>query len=390
MSDHRLLIAAEIFPPAIGGPATYAATLARELPALGWEVTVVCYADQVAGEYPDPVIAVPRRGGPLARYCRYFFTIWKEAKHFRAVYAQGTVSSGLPALVVTKLRRKKLVVKVTGDYAWEQAFRAGATGAFIEEFQRQSVRGKYALLRFIERLVCRHADLVITPSVFLKTIVRGWGVPDERIAVVYNAPSFPIVAGDKDQLRAQFNIAANDTLVVSVGRPVPWKGFGALGRAVAELLIAGRNIRLVCIGITDEELRAMMADADAPDLALTERRIVGLGVTNSSRVFDWLRAADAFVLNTAYEGLSHIILEAMYAGVPVITTTVGGNRELIRDGETGVLIPYNDVGKIKQAIAALAQDRRAYASLAQRAQEELKKFSLPAMLEATVVQLERL
>ena len=80
----------------------------------------------------------------------------------------------------------------------------------------------------------------------------------------------------------------------------------------------------------------------------------------------------------------------MYAGVPVITTTVGGNRELIRDGETGVLIPYNDVGKIKQAIAALAQDRRAYASLAQRAQEELKKFSLPAMLEATVVQLERL
>ncbi|MDO8560385.1 MAG: glycosyltransferase family 4 protein, partial [bacterium] len=127
MSDHRLLIAAEIFPPAIGGPATYAATLARELPARGWEVTVVCYADQVVGEYPDPVIAVPRRGGPVARYWRYFFTIWKTAKHFRAVYAQGPVSSGLPALVVAKLRRKKLVVKVTGDYAWEQAFRAGAT-----------------------------------------------------------------------------------------------------------------------------------------------------------------------------------------------------------------------------------------------------------------------
>ncbi|MDO8560316.1 MAG: glycosyltransferase family 4 protein, partial [bacterium] len=251
-------------------------------------------------------------------------------------------------------------------------------------------RGKYALLRFVERLVCRHADLVITPSVFLKAIVHGWGVPDEKISVVYNAPSFPIVAGDKAQLRAQFNIAANDTLVVSVGRPVPWKGFGALGRAVAELLVAGRNVRLVCIGITDEELRAMMADAEAPALPPTEPRIVGIGVANSTRVFDWLRAADAFVLNTAYEGLSHIILEAMYAGVPVITTAVGGNRELIRDGETGVLIPYNDVEKIKQAVALLVRDRNAYAPLARRAQEELKKFSLPVMLQATVERLERL
>lgn len=385
MNQRRLLIAAEIFPPAIGGPATYAATLARELPLRGWQVAVLCYGETVAGEYPPgtTVIAVSRRGGPVARYARYIFRLWRLARAYPVIYAQGPVSSGLPALIVAKLRRKILAVKVTGDYAWEQAFRAGATRVFIQDFQRQPASGKYRILGMIERLVCRRADRVIAPSEFLKKIVSGWGVAEESITVVYNAVSFPMPTGERMELRQQRGLASGALIVVSAGRPVPWKGFGVLGRAVAELQAAGRNIQLVCIGVKDDELRAMMAQAQAPPVAADDDRIRGLGVMDQTQLWAWLRAADCFVLNTAYEGLSHVILEAMHAGVPVITTDVGGNRELVIQDHTGWLVPYNDVEKLKAAIVTLANDptvaRRLGANLAQK----LQPFHLPFMLDAT-------
>lgn len=382
MNEKRLLIAAEIFPPAIGGPATYAATLARELPARGWRVAVVCYSDHAAGTFTAKIISVSKRGGAVARYGRYFLALWKAAKDFPIIYAQGPVSSGLPAMVVAKLRRKKLVVKVTGDYAWEQAFRAGATAVFIEEYQRQVARGKYRVLRSIERLVCQQADRVVTPSIFLKKIVLGWGVTAKKLFVIYNAPAFPAIEGSQEQLRARFHIPADCVLAVSVGRPVPWKGFGALGRAVAELLADGRNIRLVCLGISGEQLRQMMMAAGAPPFPMDDVRIVGIGAVDKLEVLAWLHAADCFVLNTAYEGLSHIILEAMYAGVPVITTDVGGNCELVRPGETGVFVPYNDVAEIKQALAALTDKRDCYAPLAVAAVRVPQRFSMEAMLRS--------
>ena len=384
MNPKRLLIAAEIFPPAIGGPATYAATLARELPPRGWHVTVVCYADQVTGKYPATIVPVPRWGGPALRYWRYFRTLWKLARNFPVIYAQGPVSSGLSALVVAKLRRKKLVVKVTGDYAWEQAFRAGATKEFIEPFQRQRAGGKYGALRFIERLVCRNADAVVAPSEFLKKIIVGWGVKAAKASVIYNAPSFPVIVGDKAQVRSELHIPVDFTLVVSVGRPVPWKGFGALGCAVVKLIAEGSNVRLVCLGVTDVELRELMAQAGGKPLPPGDSRLTGKGVVGKEELMAWLRAADCLVLNTAYEGLSHIILEAMHAGTPVITTDVGGNRELIRHGETGMFVPYNDVEKLRQAIADLMDNSGSYGGLAIAAARELERFSLPAIMEATV------
>lgn len=381
--ERRLLIAAEIFPPSIGGPATYAATLARELPKRGWKVAVIFYGDTVAGEYAATIYPVARRGGSILRYWRYFRTLWRLAKDFPTVYAQGPVSSGLPALLVAKLRRKKLVVKVTGDYAWEQAFRAGATQQFIEEFQQQRATGKYTVLRMVERLVCRRADLVIAPSQFLQKIVTGWGVSAEKIAVILNAVSFPVKTGERLQLRERFGLKSDELVVVSVGRAVPWKGFGVLGRAVAELQATGRNLRLVCIGVTDIELRAMMEQAGAQLFAVGDQRISGIGVIDQDQLLDWLRAADCFVLNSAYEGYSHIILEAMYAGVPVITTDVGGNRELVIHKQTGLLVPYNNIEKLKAAIIELADNP----DLAQRLGVELAQKIQPStfylMLEST-------
>ena len=78
-----------------------------------------------------------------------------------------------------------------------------------------------------------------------------------------------------------------------------------------------------------------------------------------------MAAADVFVLNSGYEGFSHQILEAMTAGVPVIATAVGGNKEVIKQGENGFMVKYQDEFNLIEAIKSLWQN--------QGLQEEFKK-----------------
>jgi glycosyltransferase involved in cell wall biosynthesis len=79
------------------------------------------------------------------------------------------------------------------------------------------------------------------------------------------------------------------------------------------------------------------------------------------------RAADLFVLPSLSEGISNALLEAMAQGLPCIATDIPGNRDLIRDGETGLLVPTGDPGALAQRIALLAGDEGLRASLGRAA-----------------------
>jgi glycosyltransferase involved in cell wall biosynthesis len=71
----------------------------------------------------------------------------------------------------------------------------------------------------------------------------------------------------------------------------------------------------------------------------------------------WLSAADVFVLATRHEGWANVFLEAMACGLPVVTTDVGGNREIIRRPEHGIVVPFGDEAALARALAeALDRD----------------------------------
>ena len=88
-----------------------------------------------------------------------------------------------------------------------------------------------------------------------------------------------------------------------------------------------------------------------------------------------LSAADIFVLNTKYEGLSHMVLGAFAAHTPVVTTPVGGNSELIIDGDTGLLVEQDDKRALAASIVKLLEDRELAAGLADRAFSSLARFN---------------
>ena len=93
-----------------------------------------------------------------------------------------------------------------------------------------------------------------------------------------------------------------------------------------------------------------------------------------------IAAADMFVLNTAYEGLSHQLLEVMDWGTPIVTTAVGGNVELLRDEIDALLVPYNDAEQLQQAIEQICTQPEGAKRLAQSARVRSAQFTQQNMI----------
>ena len=104
----------------------------------------------------------------------------------------------------------------------------------------------------------------------------------------------------------------------------------------------------------------------------------------------YIKASDVFVLNTGYEGFSHQLLEVMDVGIPLITTNMGGNPEIIKDGENGLLVGYNDEKGLEKSITKLLSDKKYANKLAEEAKKKVKEFSEERMIKETINALELL
>lgn len=376
----RILLVSNLFPPDIGGPATYVSRLAHDLHRRGHSVQlVVCAENPTAGSpsYPFPVRRVSRQlFVPLRMLIVLLWVLW-HGRRAELVYVNGLE---LPAVLGARMMVRPAVLKVVGDFAWEYAVRHGWTNDGIDHFQSARYGRKVELVRRLEQWYARNVARVITPSRYLKGIVAGWGVPPERISVVYNAlvSRFDSSLSREDARRS---VGLDGTLVLTVARLYKWKNIDVLIRLVPDL---PPESRLVIVGDGPEEaaLRRLAADLGV------DHRVVFVGRVPQDRVALYLRAADVFVLNTRYEGLSHTILEAMDVGLPVIATAVGGNMELVEDGVNGFLVPVDDRKQIASAVRKLLYDRRVRESFVERSRERVKDASWDRLVDTTLSILE--
>jgi len=374
----RIVIASGIYPPDIGGPATYSRLIAEEFTNKGINISLVCYSDK--SEEPtdkEEEFKIVRivRGSALSRYKKYFFALYKLARNCDVIYAQGPLGAGLPALAVSKILGKRFMIKIVGDYAWEQGVNQFGVKDLIEDFQNRRYDRKTERIRKIQKMVVKSADKVVVPSEFLKKIVKGWGVNEKRIIVIHNAgPESSFV--EKISLKQ----GLEGDILISSARLEPWKGMVALVEIMPELLKINPDFRLAIIG----------SGSEAENIKSTIKK---LNLENSVGLIDkvpheellsYFKASSIFVLNTGYEGLPHIILEALACGLPVITTDVCGNPEVIKDGHNGFLIKYNDKEQLKSAILKLWQDKALREELIKNGKETLKEFTREEMIKKTI------
>ncbi|HYC34721.1 MAG TPA: hypothetical protein VEC13_03230, partial [Candidatus Paceibacterota bacterium] len=147
----RVLIATGIYPPDIGGPATYSKLLFDELPKKGFSVRVLSFGEV-------------RRFPKVVRHFLYFFKLFLKAFKSDFIFAQDAVSVGFPSLLVSKILNKKFLIRVPGDHAWEQGTQRFGITDSIDDFQNKKYNQKVEFLRKIQKFVVSHADVVIIPS----------------------------------------------------------------------------------------------------------------------------------------------------------------------------------------------------------------------------------
>ncbi|MGD0807192.1 MAG: glycosyltransferase family 4 protein, partial [Anaerolineales bacterium] len=334
----RIVLPAGIFPPDIGGPASYVPRIAEALVARGHSVVVVALADDPAagGVFPFPVRRIRRRKLRIPRMIETIQSICGLAGAADLIYANGLF---IEAAIAAVLTGKRLVMKVVGDWAWERARNQGVGSPTIEEFQARRQPLRWEMIKWLRTVVTRRADLVIAPSRYLAGIISGWGIPASKIKTIYNA-----VEVLPDTPPASLPPFPGRTLI-TVARLVQWKGIDAL----IEWLSTRSDLRLLVIGDGPERsnLESLAARSGAAD------RVVFTGNVSRQQVMAYLKASDLFVLNSDYEGLPHVVLEAYAAGVPVVATSVGGTDvKFLTPG--GRLTAEADRAAQAQLVAALA------------------------------------
>lgn len=370
----RVLLVSGIFPPDIGGPARYIPLLAAALTARGHDVTVISLTDSTAARpsYPFRVDLIPRRINKLWRVLRTVATVVKHARQRRVILANTLgFEAGLGAL----LTRRPIVHKVVGDYAWERARNAGRFSGTIDEYQGARKPWPLWVLDWWRTFPLRRASRIVVPSSYLRTIVGRWSRDLPEISVIYNTFH---AEGD-----APPPLAVREKVVITVCRLVSWKGVPEIMQAMVPL----QDYALWIVG--DGPLREQL-EQTARDLGIAERTVLH-GAVEPTRVGALLRRAAAFVLNSSYEGLPHVVLEAMAAGVPVVATRAGGTSEVVVDGESGFLVNPGDTPALTESLRRVVEDPATSDRLVRAAHARIERhFSETAMIDATEELLRRL
>jgi glycosyltransferase involved in cell wall biosynthesis len=371
----NIFVPTGIFHPDSGGPATYLYRFLPELQARGHTVRVLTFGEGATDGYPYPLTRVSLKQGLLQRRRAYLEHFKAEAATADLIYVNNL---GLPRSPT----RAPQVLKVVGDYAWERAMNRGwvVPETDIDHFQRAAQNPLVTYLKWSRAREVRQVERVIVPSDYLRRMVIGWGAPPERVQVIYNAleAAHYALETDREAIRRTLGLETGKQYLLTAARLTVWKGVDYLIRALPHvpdfhLLIAGD-------GPQTEHLKALAQEV-APG------QVTFLGKVPHERMGQYMSAADYFILYSGYEGLSHVLLEALSAGTPVLASDRGGNPEVVRDGWNGLLIPHPNLDALIKGLQT-ASSPELRARLAANARAGLDKFSWSALVDQTVAALE--
>ncbi|OGG93605.1 hypothetical protein A2609_00380 [Candidatus Kaiserbacteria bacterium RIFOXYD1_FULL_47_14] len=341
----KIVLATPVYPPEIGGPATYTKELAVRLRDTH-EIVIVAYAS-TSEIIPGTTLFIASKRRPLPlRLLKFTIDLFRASHGADVIYVQNALAAGLPAAIVSMVRGIPLVLKFVGDEAWERASQERKTRKRLEEFLASPEGGWQTSFRMmIQRFVLRHANIVTTPSVYLRdAIVRTYGIKKERAVVNYNAA--------EKNAEASFSATPVPHQIVATARLVEWKGLDGIIRAVAILKKQFPDVRAVIAGDGPEEerLKALARELTVADCVVFPGRV--------SRAETWhlRKSSEVYVLNSLYEGLPHTVLTSFAARIPTVATDISGTNEAVYHEKSGLLVSVGDDQALADAIARLFND----------------------------------
>lgn len=345
----RIVLATGIYPPEIGGPATYARSLSAELIAKGHDVIVVTYGERAHGtlkmengkfseEYEEPwhVVYVRRSGGPLLRWWRYSRALKRHGADADIVYAFSSVSVGIP-LRISGLRKPKKILRLGGDFLWER---------YTDRGGRLEVRKWYEHPGFVPLALgswlLQHFDHIIFSSAFQRDMYLDHYRDLPAHSVIENAlPRGAIVLHEKhDPLRLLF-----------LGRLVRFKN-------LPQLLVALKDLPRVTLTIAGSGPEFSSLQSLVRTLAL-EDRVANVSNREGKDKQKLFYDHDLLVLPSLTEISPNVALEARSVGLPVLLTEETGLSAALRKG-----MIVRSLKGADQILAAIKEVQKQYAEIA--------------------------
>lgn len=355
----KILIVTGIFPPDIGGPATYVSNLVKDLPKYKFKVNILTLGNKASTKN---IKYISKKYSFFKRLLKIKEFI--EKNEFDVIYAQDPFSVGF-GVAIAKTSAKK-VLKIVGDNVWEISRDILNVEDSIEKFQKKKYGLKINMMKRIQKYTAKKFDKIVTPSKFLKKIVQDWGIKSNKIEVIYNA------------VRIQKESLVNKSIVkkklrlkgrnfVTVARLTPWKGIALLIEIFKE---RKENLIIIGNGPLYEKYKKQTNGL---------KNIKMLGRLPNKNVHEYLYAADTFILNSGYEGLPHVVIEAFNLECPVLLSNVCGNPEIVKNNYNGLLFKYNNRKSIVKTLDTL--NERKIKRFTSNAKDSLKKFEWNNMVK---------
>ncbi len=232
--------------------------------------------------------------------------------------------------------------------------------------------------RLIDRRLARRTDRIVANCQAVADVcTRRLDLPAEHVLIIPNGLELqPLPADAGDRFRTREGLSADALLFTTACRLDGSKAVDDLVRALARVAAELERAYLVVVGAGDElpRLRAL-----AGHLRVAER-VIFLGEV--AEVGEVLAASDAFVFASLYEGLPNALLEAMAAGLAVVSTAVGGIPEIISERETGLLVPVRRPDELAARMLELAGDPGLRHRLGESAKRKAREFTMERMVNA--------
>lgn len=364
-SVKRILLITGIYPPDIGGPATYIPQLASFLKAVGWEVKVLTLSNNDTKDvsFSGQVTRV-RRSLPLP--IRVPLTIlkgWWVGRSANVILVNGLYEEGA---LISLLTRAPLVAKVVGNPVWEKINSANPSS---QPSEAQFIKFSSKPLKFGSRMRAKiwvwslqRARVIYVPGQILKEHLRNFGLIGE-IELISNG--VPVLDSTK---------VCKEVDVVAVSRLVPWKNIDIL---IESAVRYGFSLEIIGEGPQEESLKAQ---------ASMRANIKFLGRLSPEKVHSRLKRARIFALLSNYEGMSFSLIEALAAGTPCVVSDIRSNLDVIASGG-GVKVPLRDAESTGKVLSGLLGDEIRLASLGNAA---LKNVDANFGLKQTLEKAERL
>ncbi len=360
-----------IFRLDVGGLENGLMNLINRIPVERYRHAIICLTDYSAfgnrlKRQDVPVFALnkPPGNNPITH-----FKLWRLLKQLRPDIVHTRNLAALEGAVPAFLAR--VPVRIHGEHGRDVGDLDG------------NHRGYQRLRRLFKPFVHHYVALSKDLESYLHREIR---VPASRVAQFYNGVDTELFRPAQVAREALplAGFAAPDAFVIgTVGRMQSVKDQLTLARAFIEALRimpeAAHRLRLVMVGDGPlrEEVAAMLEHAGVA-------KLVWLAGARDD-VPALMRGLDLFVLPSLGEGVSNTILEAMASGLPVVATAVGGNCELVQEGETGRLVPRSDPQAMASAILHYFKHTEEGRRQGRRARELVeRKFSIANMVNSYV------